>query len=406
MPYLEKESWVALYADESGQRRKRRGFETRELAEAFEAPRKRARAAVVEAERQRRALAEREKAEETRRRNLVVNGDNSSLEAKAMVWLVSALGRRWECRPVRDGAHTDFAVRMRSHEDSSPALWHGIQVKATATRGGGGSRTAKFQIARRYDDAVVLCVLMDEGKVWAFHGRELEGGDIGIGRVSPKYGENEVEARRLSAVLGDMLAGYRPRPIEELDVQNLCNFGYLEHVAHLAWRAQPTRPGIRAKKIGDVENSVVDYCEVDGRRVQEKTCAVFEGRPGFVVQLCRKGGRIGGRRTRVPYADGEVDLFRILLLAGPEGGFNRSISNVTPEREARAELDALRLAGYWEIPASELAARGYLTTAAAYGKTRLYVYPTASFCTRHGWREPQHSNAKTWTRAFFREVGV
>ena len=417
MPFRCGNRWVAQWNDEEGRRRKKRGFASKALAVAHEAPWKAKSAARAAESRQRTRLRAAESVSAVRERNLTVNGGNCRLEASAIGWLATLLSEKWGCSPVRDGAHTDFAVqRLAEASSSSSSLWYGIQVKATAKRCPKGF--AKFQVMVDYSDAIVLCVLLDERRVWAFHGRELGTRAFSIGRRSPTYERNECRPEDLAGRLCTMLSEgeYERRPLAALDVQTLGNFQYLEHVAHRAWTRLDTSPAIVPKRIGDLENSVVDYVQRDGVRVQEKTCSEYQERPGFAVHLCKKGGRVRGRRVKAPYESDDVDLFRVLLMArrGADGRwiFRRSVKNDTPVSDARRELDALTLVGYWEIPAAELDRHGYLTRRSpegavqSYGKTMLYAYPSAAFCERFAWREPRHSNANSWTRAFFRAVDV
>lgn len=365
--------------------------------------------AIQWAETHRSARRKRRAAEESsltqnqkRQRGISRSGDNNKIESQACKLLLPLLSDAFDVEQVRDGAHCDLAVRrVGVAEDDA---WYGLQIKSTAGRGRSGRAT--FSHVNKYPHAVVVCVNLSQSsansaEIWLFHGRDLvrpTGHNLDIGRVS-KYDAHKVSAADICTRLSTMLlSGYKTRALAWLDTEQLSINTYLEHRAHVLWKAA-VHVCIPRLPVGSEQNRVFDVLH-DGDRIQEKVCRAHRGGAGFRVDL-RKSRGCGKKRA---YDACDWDALHVFLLAKKrdDGGwdFSREGWNVGAYDPSygptRDRVDALELLGYWDIPMARLG--DYVGVS---GQTAFLTYLPEAFGGEIGHPAPTRACKNAWTRAYF-----
>ena len=338
--------------------------------------------------------------QQKRQRCLDTYGNSSNLEARACQFLQTLL-EGFEVAQVRDGAHTDLAVRLPEQTE-----WWGLQVKSSSKRNKLGKLF--FSNINKYADTVVVCVNLAVNlgtgaeEVWLFHGRALAKfkKNFCIGRVS-KYCNTPLP--EVAVTLRDMLVPYVQRPLAWLDTDKLSIGHYIEHCAHELWK-EKTGTHIARRQVGATENGVYDVM-LNNNKIQEKVC--YRQNSGFVTTLSKNAGRNSkGTRRRNPYELGDWDSLHAFLLAyrNDEGVWefsgrgNWCVKVDSPKyAEMRQRVEKLELLGYWEIPSALLG--DYFGK-----KTKLVLYPGEDFSTEVGLGTPSLTNSRVttlWTRECF-----
>jgi hypothetical protein len=378
--------YVVYWVDHSeGKKRKGKTFKDLDVAKAFEKEK------LEEVEnRRKRKLTDRIEANAVKRqKGLETYGESSATEAKAIRFLAKYISN---LVPVTDGAHADL-VKI---SNLCKRMGWGIQIKSTAKRDKLG--VAGFSYVNKYPDLVVICVLLSEEKVWIFHGRELTHlkRDLGIGKTSSKYNQHEVALENLDQRLTTMLEEYEQHDVEYFNRQ-LSPTQLNEFLTHRRWVAQ-TKAIVKLKKLGDLENGVVDCIELRGGElelnIQEKV-AHPRGN-GFFAPLRKNSGRHNGKsRTYQPYGEGDCDVYRVFI---------NTYDGEWDHGKYKSKIESGKTIGWFEFTERELIARGYISTNETIGKQGIMCYLPEDVCLEVGFPLPKQKSKSLWTRECFTRI--
>ena len=281
---------------------------------------------------------------------------------------------------LNDGTRADVLLALGPGDDA----YLNVQVKAANEMAVNEEKRNMwiFQHVTKYPDMAVVFWRLDHSDGWAYDGAAL----AARGKINMHVTPGGVNARlalaaapeaahallgRLWTVAGRDLWPTTTEDAAHRDFESGSHNKEFEGIeAYKAW-VRGT-PGGAATRFAwpDEQNSHVDQLQ-DDRRLQFKTACAVAGRSGFLCHLFTSAGTSAdGKQLKAPYAADAFDV--LVIVAWPDAA--------TP--------------CFWQIPASDLQAHGYLRDASTPGKQSLIVHGPEGVG-----RAPKY--ADTWTRAYF-----
>ena len=419
MVSLDGRSWRASWQENGG--RKRKSFINKQDAINYENENK--------AKNKERKQKEKESKTKQQRREegLLKNGNNNECESKAIRKLKELLENNWNIKLIRDGAHNDIAIQRKN--SCTNHLYYGIQIKSTSKQvANGNNKTprAQFRQINHYPNSLLICICLQPLKIWFFHGKDLlkkkptlVESQKPYFKTALCYDENE-DINNLETFLTSYLEKYETQTLDYYNLQ-LDTLKFLEDYATRLYKAHknlPIESVIRG--FNEIENSCVDYIDLNGSRIQEKVCTVVNNSTGFHVNLAKKNGmNLESKRTHGPYNENDFDILRVHLLCKVDDldnvSFKRENYNIEYNgknyEKAINHIKSYKLFGYWDIPMHKLISENYVSTNNQKGKQSLIVFLPEEVANSIKYELPKKIQKKgskrttpIWTREYFHKI--
>ena len=359
--------------------------------------------------------------QQRRAENLLRSGDCFECESKAIRKLVKLLENNWNIKLIRDGAHNDIAIQRKNSCTNN--LYYGIQVKSTSKQVASGTNKtprANFNKINHYPNSLLICICLQPLKIWFFHGKDLLKNKKTLVECQKPYFKNALcydeneDINNLETFLTSYLEKYETQTLDYYNLQLETN-KFLEDYANRLYKAHknlPIESVIRG--FDEIENSCVDYIDLNNSRIQEKICVVNNS-TGFYVHLKKSNGRNLQSKPMVGrYNENDFDILRVHLLCKVDDlgkvSFKRENYNIKYNGKdydlAINHIKSYKLFGYWDIPMHKLISENYVSTNIQKGKTALYAYLPEEVANSIDYELPKHIKKRTpiWTREYFHKV--
>ena len=380
-------TWCVRWRE--GGKTKSKSFKVEAEANAF----KEEKDALKEESRKRKFEEKREQRAEKRRKGVGRNGNNNLVETLGIILLAGYIngltrvtdGAHNLLRRVADGAHADLFISFLN----DVLRGYGIQVKVCTTRGKDGQ--ANFKKVNHYEDLIVICVLLDEKRVWVFHGKDLTHlSGLGIGRKS-KYNKNKVPLDQLQTRLQEMSTKYTPNTLEYFN-RDLPPRHLVEYITHQNW-LKATGAELEEKGLDHVENGVVDCIQIiNEQRVARQEKVLYKQDNAFYAHLSKNAGNVDGKRSKQNYEKGDNDVYCLFV-----NKYGESWSH-GDDREA---ILSATLIGWFEFPEEVLIEKKYIETESQAGRLALNCYLPEEVAISVGFPLPERKCPSLWTRDYF-----
>ena len=352
---------------------------------------------------------------------LLKSGHNFECESKAIRKLVKLLENNWNIKLIRDGAHNDIAIQRKN--SCTKNLYYGIQIKSCSKQiadGPNKTPVAQFKRINHYPNSLLICICLQPLKIWFFHGKDLL-------KNSPKlaesqkpyfktalcYDENE-NINNLETFLTSYLEKYETHNLDYYNLQ-LDTHTFLEDYANRLYKAHKNLPIESVTRgFNEIENSCVDYIDLNNSRIQEKICFVKKNMTGFCVGLQKTNGmNLQSKCTHGPYNENDFDILRVHLLCKVDDlgkvSFKRETYHIKYNGKdydkAINHIKSCKLFGYWDIPMHKLISENYVSTENQKGKKTLIVFLPEEVAKKYH-ELPKYIEKRTpiWTREYFHKV--
>ena len=351
---------------------------------------------------------------------LLKSGHNFECESKAIRKLVKLLENNWNIKLIRDGAHNDIAIQRKNSCTNN--LYYGIQIKSCSKQVADGTHKipiAQFGQINHYPNSLLICICLQPLKIWFFHGKDLLNHGLTLNESQKPYFKNALcydekkSINNLEAFLTSYLEKYETQTLDYYNLQLDTNT-FLEDYANRLYKTHKNLPIESViREFNEIENSCVDYIDLNGSRIQEKVCFVHKG-TGFYVNLQKRNGRnLQSKRMVGPYNENYFDILRVYLLCKVD-----DLDKVSFKREnykikyngkdydlAINNIKSYKLFGYWDIPMHKLISENYVSTKNQKGKKSLIVFLPEEVAKKDH-ELPKHIKKSTsyWTRDYFHKV--
>ena len=413
MVSLDGRSWRASWQENGG--RKRKSFINKQDAINYENENK--------AKNKERKQKEKESKTKQQRREegLLKNGNNNECESKAIRKLKELLENNWNIKLIRDGAHNDIGIQRKN--SCTNHLYYGIQIKSTSKQvANGNNKTprAQFRQINHYPNSLLICICLQPLKIWFFHGKKLLKKSPTLVESQKPYFKTALcydekkSINNLETFLTSYLEKYDTQTLDYYNLQ-LGTTMFLEDYATRLYKAHKNLPiESVTRDLNEIENSCVDYIDLNGSRIQEKVCTVVNNSTGFHVNLAKKNGmNLESKRTHGPYNENDFDILRVHLLCKVD-----DLGKVSFKREnykieyngkdydlAINHIKSYKLFGYWDIPMHKLISENYVSTKNQEGKQGLMVFLPEEVAKKyHELPKRIQKNTPIWTREYFHKV--
>ena len=383
--YLTKFGWQVRW--QQGGKQKSKRFKVEAEAYAF----KKEKDTLKEETKKRKWDAKREERADKRRKGVEKSGNNSLVETRGIKLLSKYIGGLTR---VTDGAHADLFLPIANDVQQRG---YGIQVKVCTTRKDGA---AHFYKVNHYEDLIIICVLLDEKRVWVFDGKTLTHfkSDFGIGRKS-KYNNKEVQLDQLEAKLETMVTEYTPNTLDYFNTQLSPKY-LAEYIVHEKW-LKATGAILEQKGIDHVENSVVDCIQIinDDQQVTRQEKVMCKHQNAFYANLKKNAGKVDGKYTFQPYEKGDNNVYCFFV-----NKYTLSNGDSWTHRDDRKAILSATLIGWFEFPEEILIQRGYIETESRAGSTSISCYLPENVAISVGIPVPKLKCKSLWTRDYFHSL--
>ena len=365
--------------------------------------------------------------QQRRDEGLLRSGNNNECESKAIRKLVKLLENNWNIKLIRDGAHNDIGIQRKNSCTNN--LYYGIQIKSCSKQVAAGTHkipAAKFGQINHYPNSLLICICLQPLKIWFFHGKDLLKNKPTLHECQKPYfktalcyDENE-NINNLETFLTSYLEKYETQTLDYYNLQ-LGTTMFIEDYANRLYKAHKNLPNKSViRDLNEIENSCVDYIDLNGSRIQEKVCYVKNNRTGFYVCLKKRNGiNLQNKQTNGPYNENDFDILRVHLLCKVD-----DLDNVRFKREnykieyngkdydlAINHIKSYKLFGYWDIPMHKLINENYVSTENQKGKQALIVFLPEEVANSIKYELPKRILKKgskrttpLWTREYFHKV--
>ena len=414
MVSLDGRSWRASWQENGG--RKRKSFINKQDAINYENENKAKNKERKQKEKESKTVKQR------RAENLLRSGHNNECESKAIRKLKELLENNWNIKLIRDGAHNDIGIQRKNSCTNN--LYYGIQIKSCSKQVASGTNKtpiAQFNRTNHYPNALLICICLQPLKIWVFHGKDLLKNKKTLIESQKPYFKTALcydekkSINNLETFLTSYLEKYDTQTLDYYNLQ-LGTTMFLEDYATRLYKAHKNLPiESVTRDLNEIENSCVDYIDLNGSRIQEKVCTVVNNSTGFHVNLAKKNGRnLESKCTTGPYNENDFDILRVHLLCKVD-----DLDKVSFKREnykieyngkdydlAINHIKSYKLFGYWDIPMHKLISENYVSTKNQKGKTTLYGYLPEEVANSINHELPKRiiKDTTLWTREYFHKV--
>ena len=364
--------------------------------------------------------------QQRRAEGLLRNGNNYDCESEAIRKLKELLENNWNIKLIRDGAHNDIAIQRKN--SCTNHLYYGIQIKSTFKQVASGTNKtpiAKFSHINHYPNSLLICICLQPLKIWFFHGKDLLKKKPTLGECQKPYFKNALcydenkNINNLETFLTNYLEKYETHNLDYYNLQLGTN-QFLEDYANRLYKSHKNLPIESViREFNEIENSCVDYIDVNNSRIQEKVCCVEKNSTGFNVHLDKKNGtNLESKCTKGPYNENDFDILRVHLLCKVDDlgkvGFKRENYNIEYNGKdydkAINHIKSYKLFGYWDIPMHKLISENYVSTNNQKGKKSLIVFLPEEVANSIKYELPKRirkngsKRTPIWTREYFHKV--
>ena len=362
--------------------------------------------------------------QQRRAENLLKNGHNSECESKAIRKLKELLENNWNIKLIRDGAHNDIAIQRKNSCTNN--LYYGIQIKSTSKQVANGTDTtpvAKFSNINHYPNSLLICICLQPLKIWFFHGKDLLKNSPTLHECQKPYFKNALcyDEKENINNLETFLTSHLN--LKEYETQNLDYYNlqlntsqFLEDYANRLYKAHKNLPiESVTREFNEIENSCVDYIDLNNSRIQEKICFIRKNSTGFYVCLKKANGiNLQSKHMVGPYNENDFDILRVHLLCKVDDlgkvSFKRENYKIKYNgkdyEKAINHIKSCRLFGYWDIPMHKLISENYVSTDNQKGKVSLMLFLPEEVANSIKYELPKkiQKNTPIWTREYFHKV--
>ena len=363
--------------------------------------------------------------QQRRAEGLLRSGDCSECESKAICKLKELLEKNWNIKLIRDGAHNDIAIQRKNSCTNN--LYYGIQIKSCSKQVANGTRKtlrAQFGKINIYPNSLLICICLQPLKIWLFHGKKLLNHGSTLQESQKSYFKNALcydeneNINNLETFLTRDLKKYETHKLDYYNLQ-LGTSQFIEDYANRLYKAHKNLPNKSViRDLNEIENSCVDYIDLNGSRIQEKVCCVDKG-TGFYVSLNKKNGmNLQSKPTNGPYNENDFDILRVHLLCKVDDldkvSFKRERYNIEYNGKdydlAINHIKSYKLFGYWDIPMPKLINENYVSTKNQKGKVGLTAFLPEEVANAINHELPKQIKKKgsnktsLWTREYFHKV--
>ena len=414
MVYLDGKKWAATW-QENGKRERKYFYDKQEAIKCENENKSK-----IKERKQKKK--ESKTGKQRRDEGLLKSGNCSECESEAIRELIKLLENNWNIKLIRDGAHNDIGIQRKNSCINN--LYYGIQIKSCSKQVAGKIRKiprAKFNHINHYPNSLLICICLQPLKIWFFHGKDLLKHGKTLGECQKPYFKNALcydekeNINNLETFLTSYLEKYETQTLDYYNLQ-LDTLKFLEDYATRLYKAHknlPIESVIRG--FNEIENSCVDYIDLNGSRIQEKVCTVVNNSTGFHVNLAKKNGmNLESKRTHGPYNENDFDILRVHLLCKVDDlgkvSFKRENYNIKYNGKdydlAINHIKSYKLFGYWDIPMHKLISENYVSTKNQKGKQGLTVYLPEEVANSIDHELPKRIRKDTpiWTREYFHKV--
>jgi len=359
--------------------------------------------------------------QQRREEGLLRSGNCSECESKAIRKLVKLLENNWNIKLIRDGAHNDIAIQRKNSCTNN--LYYGIQIKSCSKQAADGTHKipiAQFGQINHYPNSLLICICLQPLKIWFFHGKDLLKKSSTLVESQKPYFKNALcydekeNINNLEAFLTNYLEKYETYKLDYYNLQ-IDTPKFLEDYANRLYKTHKNLPIESViREFNEIENSCVDYIDVNNSRIQEKVCYVVNRGTGFHVCLAKSNGmNLQSKRTHGSYNENDFDILRVYLLCKVDDldkvSFKRENYKIKYNgknyEKAINHIKSLQLFGYWDIPMHKLISENYVSTKNQKGKQSLMIFLPEEVAKKyHELPKKIQKNTPIWTREYFHKV--